>query len=242
MITPLIWVFLMLALALLTKNHKRKWRRICTAAALLFLFSNTALFRVVSSAYVSHPGKSVYQKHYTAGIVLGGMAAYNNYTKEVVFNKAGDRLAKTLRLYRAGVINKIIISGGSGSPFIEERKESEVLREYLIGLNVPENDILIENKSRNTYENALYTAELIKKDSLAGSFLLITSALHLPRAQKCFATQKIPVDIHPANFEYGTPLKLSDFLIPKPETLGDWESLMHELVGTIAYRLAGYID
>ena len=54
-------------------------------------------------------------------------------------------------------------------------------------MGIPENDIIIENKSRNTHENAFYTAQLFEKNGFSKSNnLLITSSMHMRRAQACF--------------------------------------------------------
>ena len=54
-------------------------------------------------------------------------------------------------------------------------------------MGIPENDIIIENKSRNTHENAFYTGQLFEKNGFSKSNnLLITSSMHMRRAQACF--------------------------------------------------------
>ena len=108
-------------------------------------------------------------------------------------------------------------------------------------MDIPEKDILIENKSKNTYENAKFSAQVIKEHELSPPFLLISSAEHLPRAKKCFDKQKVKTDLFSANLDTEIPLSVSDYFMPNAKTLRDWEKLMHEIVGTLGYRIAGYI-
>ncbi|MEA2041503.1 MAG: YdcF family protein [Bacteroidota bacterium] len=192
-------------------------------------------------AFIHKQSPEVINNRYSAGIVLGGMCNYNEKVNTIVFNETGDRLAQTLRLYNLNIIDKIIVSGGAGRLFTEEKKEADIIKQYLLSLNIPEEDILIEKTSKNTYENAKYTAKLIRRAELKGNFLLISSAQHLPRAQKCFSKQGIETEIYSANMDIGTPLGVSDYFIPQAKTLKDWEKLIHEIIGIWAYRLFGYI-
>jgi len=238
---PIVWVLFLLLLAVLVKNSKKIKRRLFVALTVLLVFSNTALFRSIRQAYEIPPAEWHTGSDYSAGIVLGGMASYNHRTGQPVFNEAGDRLMQTLHLYHTGVIDKIIISGGSGYLFRDEIKEAPLIKQFLINNRIPESDILLESQSRNTYENARFTADLIKQKEIDGPFLLITSSLHLPRALKCFEKQGINPDVYPAESRLGAPLTPSDFIVPDAATLNDWKLLFHEIIGLFAYRLAGYI-
>ena len=67
-----------------------------------------------------------------------------------------------------------------------ERKEAENLKSILTLANVPETDILIEKESRNTYENARYSAQILKKEFPGADFLLITLCLSHAQGQCLF--------------------------------------------------------
>jgi uncharacterized SAM-binding protein YcdF (DUF218 family) len=238
---PLTWVLFLLLLVLFTKKQRKRKLRLIVAIIVFLVFSNTALYRSIIPLYKT-PGTRLHaDSSYTAAIVLGGIASYNRKAEQTVFNKAADRLMQTLHLYHTGVIDKIIISGGSGYVFFPEAKEAHIIEQYLLDNQIPKSDILTESKSRNTYENARFTSDLIRQKKLKGSFLLISSSLHLPRARMCFEKQGVNPDVYPAENYDGIPLSPSDYIVPDAATLKAWEMFFHELLGLLAYRLAGYI-
>jgi uncharacterized SAM-binding protein YcdF (DUF218 family) len=91
------------------------------------------------------------------------------------------RVEGTAALYRTGVISYIIVSGG-----VEEDRESDqlpahVMKEYLVGLEVPENVIELDPKSKNTYEHPLNVNPAVKAHGYS-EVMIITSGYHLVRA------------------------------------------------------------
>ena len=109
-------------------------------------------------------------------------------------------------------------------------------------LGIPESDILIESKSRNTYENALYTKEFLDQENLQGQkLLLITSAFHIFRAEKCF--KKVGLNVTPFSVDFHARALFfhPEDLIPSTGAIEDWQLLIKEWVSTIVYRLRGYI-
>ena len=121
-------------------------------------------------------------------------------------------------------------------------KESDLLRNQLLRMNIDSSDVIAESNSRNTYENAKFTSEIIKEQNFKGPFILVTSAFHMRRSLLCF--KKAGVDVVP--FAVGqhsgkivlTPDKI---ILPSIEVLLDWNLLLHEWAGMITYKLMGYI-
>ena len=74
----------------------------------------------------------------------------------------------------------MVFTGGSGS-LIAEAKEAPAARELLIELGVDPARIIVEDKSRNTEENAQFTAAIVPPEPKQ-RWLLVTSAFHMPRA------------------------------------------------------------
>ena len=102
-------------------------------------------------------------------------------------------------------------------------------------------DILIEDISRNTYENAKYAKELIIDHELKGPFLLSTSACHMRRSLACFDKQELQVDAFPVDYLSGKREFNPDRLFrPKSHVLKSWNALIHEWVGFLFYKIAGY--
>src|SRR5258706_7873052 len=73
-----------------------------------------------------------------------------------------------------------------------------MVKKFLVEIGIPPEDIIIENKSNNTYENAIFTKEILQRDFPNGRFLLFTAAFHMRRAVACF--KKVGMEVTP----YGT--------------------------------------
>lgn len=108
-------------------------------------------------------------KQYDIGLVLG----CKNY--DIMFK----RVEEVINLYNSKTIKKIFLSGGIGL-FSKNRKRSEAssMKEYLIERNIPEEDIVLEDKSRTTVENMKNTVKNINNESI----VVITSLFHSKRS------------------------------------------------------------
>lgn len=239
---PLTWVFLLLFLSLFSKKAKRKKAFLIGAIATLLLFSNEFIINQLFKAWepASPPIESLNQ--YEVGIVLTGIAKpMIEYPDRVFFNKGADRLLHTVQLYKEGKIKKILVSGGSGNVVGREVYEADELKKVFLYCGVPESDLIIENRSRNTRENALFTKNVLDSLHIKGDLLLITSAFHMHRAEGCFLQAGLyptpfPVDYWQSDDKY-TPDKL---IIPSEGAITKWQVLMHELLGYIVYKILGY--
>lgn len=239
-LSPIIWILIFLVAGIFSKNTIKKKHRIIFSLFLLFFFSNGFVLSIFQPLINTKPVKvSELQKNYDYGIVLGGFSVYDKEYKRIRFFESSDRLWQTLQLYKSKRITKILISGGSGKLINNSIKESNVIKQFLIGLGIKSQDIVVENKSKNTYENALYTSKIpqIKNSSC----LLITSSLHMFRAKKCFEKADIKLDIFPTNYSSGENLLVSDYIIPSSKVLLKWNDLLHELTGIVIYKIAGKI-
>lgn len=152
--------------------------------------------------------------------------------------EGADRIIEAVRLYHEGSIDRILISGGAADINNPEYNEGLSLARLAMDLRVLEEDILLENQSRNTYENAKFSKNVIPENDQ--DFLLITSAFHMPRALRCFEKQGISVQPYPVDFQVDSSTTFSDFL-PSDKALRKWNILIKELVGLVTYKLLGYI-
>ena len=143
------------------------------------------------------------------------------------------RLDEAWRLYRIRP-KPIIISGGHVNPFTPARDENKIAREFLIRWGVPKSDVIGEEKSRDTFENALESQKILKKHGWK-RYLLVTSAMHMPRSMLVF-TELVPEPIPaPSDFSLGkfdsTPL---DFF-PNEAVAPKMFVTIHEYLGMINY-------
>ena len=93
-------------------------------------------------------------KQYQAGILLGGVSSYGKDSVSY-FGDASDRFIQANKLYSSGIIKKIIVSGGRIDD--NQPKEAGFLKQQLIESGVPKADVITEDQSKNTFENAVFT-------------------------------------------------------------------------------------
>ena len=231
---PIMWIFILLIGSLMFKTKRRKI--LIISISLFYFFSNS--FIADEASRIWEVNRFIPSLTYDVGIVLGGIADYDKITKTHNFNKNADRLMDAEQLYHKGIIKKIMLSGGNGLLFNDGYIESEAIRDYLLANKIPINDIIIENTSRNTIENAMNSAEILKEKYTKGTFLLITSANHMKRAQLCFNKANLEVTAFPTDCT--TSYRSTDYdylLFPRLEALERWQDLIHEWIGYIIYKI-----
>ncbi len=242
LISPTIWIVFFITYSLFTKIKIRKKRSLIIGVLMFFFFSNSFILSLFQSTIEVSPVKyESLENSYTYGIVLGGLATYDNIYERVIFHPATDRLMQALDLYKRGKIEKILISGGSGAVIYKEKKEADILKNYLIKIGISKDDIIIESKSKNTHENALFTSKILAANNESVKYLLISSSLHILRAQKCFEKEGTPVDIFPTNYKIKQFNTVGFYVIPSAEALSNWNMFIHEIIGLITYKISGYI-
>ncbi len=244
LINPFNWILFFLIYAWITKNQQRKNLFFKIGIILLLVFTNNVIF--LEFARLWEPkGKKIEQvKHYDVAVVLGGMSEYNNDLERLSIRRGGDRIWQAIHLYHLGKVNKILISGDSGYLVDKGLKEAKQFKQVLLDEGIPNEDIIVENKSKNTYQNALETKKILDKTPQKESILLVTSALHMRRSKACF--KKVGFK------NFGTfstdhytgenrNYYFDQYIIPNQSVLNDWYKLIHEWVGYVIYWVVGYI-
>lgn len=173
------------------------------------------------------------------GIILLGGAVDPERTAEygqVALNRSGARVTETLRLAQHYPAARIVLSGGLGGLLNEPITEAAATAQLLTELGVPANRLVIEDKSRTTHENAVFSKRIV--DPKPGEiWILVTSADHMPRAVGCFRHIGWPVVADPVDFEAARR-----FHISLAHGLDSIDLATHEWLGLVAYRLAGWTD
>jgi uncharacterized SAM-binding protein YcdF (DUF218 family) len=240
---PFSWILLLLLCYLITKHPiwKKRWK--VGLVVVTLLFSNTFFFKVFMHQWEVHSTPIHEIGIYDVAIVLGGMFEMDNDAQRLTVRRGADRIWQALDLYHSKKVKKILISGDSG--YITDRglHEAEQTKEVLIRWGIPEEDILIEPYSRNTYENAVESVKILEEHQLHESrLLLVTSASHMKRAAACFTKQG--VNFTPFSTDQYTGAKLSlhwdEYFVPSGSTLVNWFVLIKEWVGYLSYKIAGY--
>jgi uncharacterized SAM-binding protein YcdF (DUF218 family) len=242
LLQPILWILVFLVLGLWWKNSRLRRRFLISAFSLLVFFTNPFLINEAWLAWEVPPTPLKNVPVYDAGILLTGVTNSDKSPHDrVYFNKGADRVFHTLLLYRKGKIGKIIISGGSGAVFKKESTEAAELRNVLLFAGVPDSVILVEAKSRNTRENALFTKKLLEQHPEIRKTILITSAFHLRRAEGCFRKVGLQPAIFATDF-YGYDRKYTpdNLILPQEIALANWSRLIHEMAGFLIYKVLGY--
>lgn len=176
-----------------------------------------------------------------AAVVLGGaMDAGPPGYPYPNLGPAADRVWHAARLYHAGKAGRLILSGGSVE-WQGQRvfTEAQAMRTFLSDLGVPDSALVVEDGSRSTRENALFTAELLHRMGL-NRVLLVTSALHMPRALATFRAAGVAVIPAPTDFEVmPEPAHVLRWL-PDAAALADSTRAMKEYLGLWMYRWRGW--
>ena len=231
---PIIWILLLLISSIIF-NSKRK--KLLYITFFTFYFFTNSFIADSCSRLWEIPRLQPTEK-YDVGIVLGGIADYDKITKSHNFNKHADRLMDAEQLYHKGIIKKIMISGGNGVLLNDGYIEANAMRDHLLQNKIPNEDIIVENTSRNTKENAFNSTKILRNKDFKGKVLLITSANHMRRAQLCFENANLNTTAFPTDCTTSyTNFGIEYMLLPRISALEVWENLIHEWIGFLVYKV-----
>lgn len=173
-------------------------------------------------------------------VVLGGAISPDVSTarNDVALNEAAERMTTMVELARRYPNARILFSGGSPALFFSEAPEAEFAVRLLQSLGVPRDRVLVEEQSRNTIENAVFS-RLIAQPKPGERWLLVTSAYHMPRSMGVFRAAGFAVEPYPIDWR---TRGLADAMRPFPtlaEGLRRTDTAVREWIGLLAYRLTG---
>jgi Uncharacterized conserved protein len=183
------------------------------------------------------------EKEYKLAIVMGGFASINqNGQLQYLENRAG-RLWEAVRLWKRGQVKQILITGDPTS-IIQTGGNSttQLFLDYMEEMGIPPETFILEQFAKNTRQNALYTAKILNEQGIADkNCILITSATHMHRTLACFAKVGIYSDYLTVN-DYEKPLNITHrSFYPDWKVATQWEELLNEWVGEVAYKIMGYM-
>ena len=217
------------------------------------LFSLAALWLWVASMPVfadwaiatlerQYPAQPIHETQKSdVAIVLGGAVSQPAPPRvDLDLNQSSDRILQAARLYKAGRVDRVLVTGGNVPWRPDIQPEAELIRSLLVEWGVPSDAVAIAGESRNTYENALEIQEMWQKNPFE-SALLITSAHHMPRAMAVFEKIGIPVTASTTDIEAlsGVPRSPLRWL-PDVFALAMTTMAVKEWLGFWAYRWRGY--
>ncbi|GAB3894987.1 YdcF family protein [Spirosoma agri] len=248
LLTPAGWLLTALVVALFTKKALLRRRMVLVALLVFYVFGNPFLMNELALAWEYPPTVIPADSTQRVAVVLtGGMTNTKKETPDhrYLLSHEADRAGQALYLYKTSVVQKILISGGSGDLPFQERDvndEGQMIARFLETAGVRPADIILEDKSRNTRENAVFSAKLLRKRFPAYQYVVVTSAFHMRRALGCFRKEGILALPFPGAFMSSRrSFAPSEWLLPHEEPFANAYYLVKELVGYTTYRLVGYI-
>lgn len=166
--------------------------------------------------------------HADAIVVLGGgLGKCHSLAYPDLFD-AGDRVWHAARLWKAGLAPIILLSGNN---------DRETSVPFLLDLGVPRSAIVVDNESRNTYENSRFTERLLGNDH---KVLLVTSAWHMTRALGNFSRTSLVAYPAPCDFSaHNARLGVShpwDWFVPSADCLARTNYYLKEYLGRLARK------
>lgn len=223
---------------LLLRLHRTAGRALIAAGIALLYFLSLEpvadrLIRPLESVSATLEGDGI---NADAVVVLGGGVNDLSWvrTRPEPSPASLQRLVEGIRLARA-VRAPLILSGGSGAIAPTAVREADAMAELAIRLGYPGKDLMIENRSRNTWENAEQVKALIPGRTI----VLVTSAFHLRRSSDMFRKQGFSVIPAPTGYRSATRPFSADAFIPRAAALDTSSTALAEYASLFWYRLTG---
>ncbi len=241
LLSPLVWAFTFFSIAYFSKQDKKRKVFLAIGLLVLYISSNAFFVDECMRAWEFTTEDMKKTEQFDCAIVLGGMITYDARLDKPRFRDGSDRLFQTLELFWLGQVKKILITGGSGSIEFPDHKEAAILKKYLLHIGVPDSCVIIENESKNTYENALFTKKITDQLNTQTPYLFVTSSFHMRRAIACFNKAGIsnirpyPTDRYSGRRKFGW----DHCFIPDVGALQQFSLLIHEITGYCIYKITG---
>lgn len=241
---PLNWVLLALLLSLLWQRRRPILARRTGLAALLLLallgvqaWPDALISQLENQSVEMAPDADL--SGYAGIIVLGGALESGRLYQahqQPLLNSSAERMTMAVALWRHQSTLQLVFTGGEGELFGTGPSEAERAQAFFNSMGVPAAALRLESRSRNTYENAIFTRDLPGLDAKR-PWLLVTSAWHMPRSLATFRKAGWNVTAYPVDFRTGGVTPWTNYSLSGGAD--QWELLLHEWLGLAAYRLSG---
>jgi uncharacterized SAM-binding protein YcdF (DUF218 family) len=244
LVQPLNWILALLLVGLVLQSRFQRLSRhlLWAAMAIALLTGWQALPAVLIHTFESRYAEIAPQadlRNYVGMVVLGGATeagAVQQAHSQPLLGGGAERLTAPIAALRRNPHLRLLYTGGEGSLMGTGPSEAERARVFFDSMGAPSAQITYESKSRNTYENAVLSAQLSGVDPTQ-RWLLVTSATHMPRSMATFDKAGWNVTAYPVDFQTGNDIAWADYSL-----LGGanaWGLILHEVVGLLAYRVTG---
>ena len=243
MLQPLVAILLLALLGVLA--WRLRFRRIGAAIAALSLVvlavcSLTPAGLLMTAYLEDRFPRPELPEHVTGIVVLGGSfdTRVARTRGEPELNEAADRVTEAMALAHRYPQAKILFSGGVAAVLEDDIPETDAAKAFFAAQGLDPARLLLDGRARDTYENAVYS-KVIADPKPGETWLLVTSASHMPRAVGCFRAAGF--DVTPYPVDYRTPSGPAVWR-PSSATTRNLEKVhfaIREYLGLAAYYLTG---
>ncbi len=246
-LSPYTWGLALLAAALPWRQGSltgwKRRRALGILGLLVLLVSSNEPVANALQWRLEHAAPSTYRSDvtYDAVILLGGVVdeRVTASTGQTTYNDAIERLIVTHELLKADKARFAIVSGAAIGPEYEHLGEGRMLAKQLALWGMDTSRVIVEDKARNTRENAVYAAEVVRARGFA-RVLIVTSAYHMPRSIECFNAVGLKVDALAVDYHAHDRGAFFAGMLPRPYALATTTLALREMVGRWVYRWRGY--
>ena len=258
LIYPTSMITILLLIALFLKSNKVRRRLVGIAVILLLIcgneFPGSFLIRQLETTYPPFDGT----EKAPVIVVLGGCTESKSYPRESVeVNGAGDRILYGARLFKKGYGEKLLVGGSyiewlDGQTIVDGSVSSPAseMAEIAVEIGVPKDKIILQNRSLNTYQEAVEDAAILSEMGV-NKIILVSSATHMRRAVPLFEKQGLTIIPAPTDYSFSDK-QWADFLETTPENFYKWiiptsgnfrtlENAFKEYLGYFVYKLRGWL-
>lgn len=243
-------ILIVAAICLSRKNRLQRWFLVI-AFLLLFLGGNRwvawGLTRSLEWRYL--PPSEIPRADVI--VVLGGATHSASYPRQMVeIDSAGDRILYAFSLYQQGKAEHLLLTGGAIEWMNSDINPATDMASLFEVLGISRNAFWLVTDSRNTYEDALYSAKLLREKGIS-RIILVTSAIHMPRSVGLFEKQGLEVIPAPTDFTvtqqgWQNLIKnsISGYIfnfLPSAENLSTTNRALKEYLGILVYGINGWL-
>lgn len=235
--------FSLIIFGMLIRLRYRRSGQICFYSGIISLLVLSLPF-VSYNLFILSQSESALNLHHAknsgakAIVVLGG----GRYVNAPEFNHQDTVSTKTLERCRYGVYLqqelKLPILATGGSVYSKRISEAELMKQTIETAFKGQVD-WTENESKTTYENAIFSYKILKEAGI-NDIILVTHALHMPRAQEAFTHAGFNVTAAPLGFAAGDTRPFYLRIFPSVNALRASSQVFHEWMGRIWYKLRYY--
>lgn len=246
-LSPYTWALGLLVAAIPWRARAaRRWKRrraVGVLGLLLLLFASSMPVSNAIAFDLEHASAPTYREHVTYDVVilLGGVVdeEVTAASGQPAYNDNIERAIMTHRLLRDGKARHVIVSGGTLDPELADYGEAATLGRQLEDWGVSRERIIIEDRAKNTRENAVFSREIVRARGFE-RVLIVTSAFHMPRAVECFNAVGLPVDTFPVDYRAARSVAGLGAWLPRAQSLSQTSAMVREKFGRWIYRAQGY--